>query len=225
MFRCENQKQECVVIGGNTYMTEGRTKIKNTLNGSLVYYFDVQVGDQVGQEVILGVEFMVPAIIRLDLADGTLVLPFEVRIHLAGRRPLYGLSTQPIVTPEQHLVLPVGRSAEIRISNVQSNANLWVWRDHTWGPTVATGIGRTKYLQLTNLGDKEIILGHGPALDWIMAAYMVPRYPGYVSFGSRRYNEWQTLAFEATIEREKKCRPHTRDRLWITRPTLRQRKF
>ena len=75
----EYQKQECVGIGESTYMTEGRTKIKITLNGSLVYYFDVWVGDQVGQEVILGMDFMVTAGIRLDLADGTLVLPDEVR--------------------------------------------------------------------------------------------------------------------------------------------------
>ena len=49
----ENQKQECAGIGENTYMTEGRIKIKITLNGSLVYYFDVWMGDQVGQEAIL----------------------------------------------------------------------------------------------------------------------------------------------------------------------------
>ena len=66
----ENQKQECVRIGENTYMTEVRTKIKITLNGSLVYYFDVWVGDQVGQEVILCMDFMAPAGIRLDLAEG-----------------------------------------------------------------------------------------------------------------------------------------------------------
>ena len=112
-FVDENQQQECVGIDENTYMTEGHTSIKITLNGSLVYYFDVWVGDQVGQEAILGMDFIVPAGIRLDLADGTLVLPNEVRIHLAGRRPLYGSSMQPIVTPEQHVVLPVGRSAEI----------------------------------------------------------------------------------------------------------------
>ena len=74
--------------GENTYVTEGRTNIKITLNGSLVYYFDVWVGDQVGQELILGMDFMLPAGIRLDLADGTLILPDEVIIHLAGRRPL-----------------------------------------------------------------------------------------------------------------------------------------
>ena len=48
----------------------------------MVYYFDVWVGDQVGQEAILGMDFMVPAGIRLDLADGTLVLPSEARIYL-----------------------------------------------------------------------------------------------------------------------------------------------
>ena len=54
----ETQKQECVGIGENMYMTEGRTKIKITLAGSLVYYFDAWVGDQVGQEAILGMDFM-----------------------------------------------------------------------------------------------------------------------------------------------------------------------
>ena len=53
-----------------------------------MYYFDVWVDDQVGQKAILGMDSMLPAVIRLDLADGTLVLPDEVKIHLAGRRPL-----------------------------------------------------------------------------------------------------------------------------------------
>ena len=170
----ENQKQECVGIGENTYMTEGRTKIKITRNGSLVYYFDVWVGDQVGQEVILGMNFMVLACIRVYFADGTLVLPDEVRIHIAGRRPLYGSFRQTIVISEQHLVLPVGRSAEMRIGNVQSNAKLRVQRDHTWVPTVTTWIGRIKFLQLTNLSDKVATLYRGPTLGWIMAADTVP---------------------------------------------------
>ena len=38
-------------------MTEGRTKIKITLNGSLVNNIGACVGDQVGQEAI----FIVPA--------------------------------------------------------------------------------------------------------------------------------------------------------------------
>ena len=41
----ENQIQECVGTGEATYMSDGRIKIKITLNGSPVYYFDVWVGD------------------------------------------------------------------------------------------------------------------------------------------------------------------------------------
>ena len=92
----ESQTQECVDIWENAYMTIGRTKIKITLDGSLVYYFDVWVGDQVGQEAILGMDFMVPAGILLDLSDGTLCLPDEVRIGLAGRKPLYRSTIQAI---------------------------------------------------------------------------------------------------------------------------------
>ena len=36
----ESQRQECVGIGTNSYMTIGHTKIKVTLAGSQIYYFD-----------------------------------------------------------------------------------------------------------------------------------------------------------------------------------------
>ncbi|ETI39608.1 hypothetical protein F443_14810 [Phytophthora nicotianae P1569] len=76
----ESRQQECVGIGEGVYVTKGRTKIKVTLAGSLVYFFDVWVGEMTGQDAILGMDFMVPAGIRLDLADGTLCLPDEIRI-------------------------------------------------------------------------------------------------------------------------------------------------
>ena len=138
----DSQRQECVGIGENTYMTEGRTKIKITLNGSLVYYFDVWVRDQVGQEAILGMDFMVPAGIRLDLADGTLCLPDEVKIHLSGRRPPYGTNMQPITAPDQYVVIPVGGSTEMRIGAGFPKSKLWVRRDKKWVPTVTTGLGQ-----------------------------------------------------------------------------------
>ena len=66
-------------------MTVSWTKINITLDGWPVYYFDVWVDDQVGQEAILGMDFMVSACIRLDLADGALCLPDEVCVFLTGR--------------------------------------------------------------------------------------------------------------------------------------------
>ena len=47
-------------------------------------YFDDWVSDHVGQEAILDMNYMVLAGIRLDLADGTLVLSDEVIILLPG---------------------------------------------------------------------------------------------------------------------------------------------
>ena len=155
-----------------------------------------------GQEAILGMDFMVPAGIRLDLADGTLCLPDEVRILLAGRRPPYRSTMQVITANDQHVVIPVGKPAEVRIGIGAANATLWVTRDPKWVPTVVTGPGKIKYLQLTNLSDRDLVLRHGAPLGLWMAADMIPRSPGYVSVGSRRYNEWQTLAFEATVDRE-----------------------
>ena len=75
-------------------------------------------------------------------------------------------------------------------------------RDPRWVPTVTTGPGQIKYLQLTNLSGRDVILNHGAPSGWWMAADMIPRSPGYVSVGSRRYKEWQTLAFEATTDRK-----------------------
>ncbi|KAG3076426.1 hypothetical protein PI125_g21511 [Phytophthora idaei] len=44
--------------------------------------------DLAGQDAILGMDFMVPAGVPLDLADGTMCFPDEMRIQLSGRRPL-----------------------------------------------------------------------------------------------------------------------------------------
>uniref|UniRef100_H3GBV5 Uncharacterized protein n=1 Tax=Phytophthora ramorum TaxID=164328 RepID=H3GBV5_PHYRM len=95
-------------------MADGRTRIKITLAGSLVYYFDAWVGPPTGgQDLILGMDFMVPAGIRLDLADGSINLPDEVRIQLAGRRQLYGEKVTQVKLGE-HCQLEVGESIEIR---------------------------------------------------------------------------------------------------------------
>ena len=51
----EIQTQECVGIGENAFMTVGRTNIPVTLDGSFVYYFEAWVGNQAGQEAILGI--------------------------------------------------------------------------------------------------------------------------------------------------------------------------
>uniref|UniRef100_H3H288 Reverse transcriptase domain-containing protein n=1 Tax=Phytophthora ramorum TaxID=164328 RepID=H3H288_PHYRM len=116
-----NQKLECESDGKNPYMVEGRTRIKITLAGSLVYYFDVWVGQPTGgQNLTLSMDLMVPAGIRLDLADGSINLPDEGRIQLAGRRQLYGDKVTQVKLGE-HCQLEVGESIEIRKGFILSN--------------------------------------------------------------------------------------------------------
>ena len=93
-------------------MTMGRINIKIKLDRSLVCYSDVWVRDPVGQEAILGMDFMVPAGIRLDLANGTLCLPEELNICLAGRRLPYR-SNISAINLSYHIVIPADRSTEV----------------------------------------------------------------------------------------------------------------
>ncbi|OWZ04426.1 hypothetical protein PHMEG_00023678 [Phytophthora megakarya] len=97
-----SQIQDCVGIGDNVYRTEGRTRSKVTLAGSLVYFFNIWVGDLTGQQAILGMDFMVPAGIRLD----------QVRIQLSGRRQLYSDKVK-IVNVGQYLRIQAGESVEL----------------------------------------------------------------------------------------------------------------
>ncbi|GMF48476.1 unnamed protein product [Phytophthora fragariaefolia] len=196
----ESQKQECIGIGESMYTTVGRTRIKVTLAGSLVYYFDAWVGPQSGQTAILGMDFMGPAGIRLDLADGSLCLPDEVKIQLSGRRQLYSANSQ-LITLDQHLEVPVAGAIEVPIrSGPSPNSKLWVTRGPSWVPTVVKGLGRTRYLRLTNVSEAKVILQRDVKLGIWLAPDAVPRLQGFVSVGSHRHSEWQNLAFEATTD-------------------------
>ena len=134
-------------------------------------------------------DFIFPAGIRLDLADGTLYLPDEVRIGLAGRKPIYISTIQAISLNDQHVVIPVGKPTEVRVGVAPPRAKIWVRRDVEWVSTVINGSGRINYLQLTNLCDLEVYLDQGTLLGLWMIADTIPRSQGCVSVRSRRYNE------------------------------------
>ncbi|OWY92290.1 hypothetical protein PHMEG_00038771, partial [Phytophthora megakarya] len=77
---------------------------------------------------------------------------------------------------------------------------LWVTRGDQWVPTISSGPGRTKYISITNIGDEVLILHQDQRIGIWLAGDHVPRIPGFISIGSRRYMEWQNLALEATTD-------------------------
>ncbi|POM77111.1 Hypothetical protein PHPALM_5556 [Phytophthora palmivora] len=172
-----SQRQECVGIGENAYMTEGRTKIKVTLAGTLVYYFDAWVGSLSGQEAILGMDFMVPAGIRCSA---------RTRLELG-----------------HDIEIPVADSVEVPIYPRRSDRQkLWITRGERWVPTLIKGLGRRSYLRIANLSDQPLTLFDDTWIGIWLSRDHIPRQAGFVSIGSRRYNEWQSLAFEATTDRQ-----------------------
>ncbi|POM68183.1 Hypothetical protein PHPALM_15687, partial [Phytophthora palmivora] len=162
------------------YKIEGRTCLRITLAGSLVYFFGAWVGPPTaGQDLILEMDFMVPAGIRLDLA--TICLPDEVRLQMAGRRPLYGDKVEHVCW-KGHYWIDVGQMAEIRLRGQTSNQyKLWVTRGDRWVPTITIGPGKKRYLQVTNVSDRVLTLHEGSRV-------------------AMRYAEWQNLAYQATTD-------------------------
>ncbi|POM65920.1 Hypothetical protein PHPALM_18294 [Phytophthora palmivora] len=162
-------------------MTEGRTKIKVTLAGTLVYYFDAWVGSRSGQEAILGMDFMVPAGIRLDLADGTLCLPDKVRIQLAGRRQLFSAHSSRLELGHD-IEIPVADSVEVPIYPRRSDRQkLWITRGERWVPTLIKGLGRRSYLRITNLSNQPLTLFDDTWIGIWLSGDNIPRQAGFVS--------------------------------------------
>ncbi|POM64368.1 Hypothetical protein PHPALM_20106 [Phytophthora palmivora] len=152
-------------------------------------FFNIWVGDLAGQDAILGMDFMVPAGIRLDLAYGSISLPDEVRIQLSGRRQLYSDKAR-LVTVEEYIQIEIGQSVELQLHlRMSDHEKFWVTRGDCWVPAVVKGLGKRRYLQTTNISDKTITLQEDVRVGIWLAGDHIPRMPGFVSVGSRRYME------------------------------------
>ncbi|OWY99122.1 LOW QUALITY PROTEIN: hypothetical protein PHMEG_00029938 [Phytophthora megakarya] len=77
-------------------------------------------------------------------------------------------------------------NARIKLSVTEK---LWVTRGERWVPTVTEGPGRIRYLVISNIGDRILRLDHRLDVGMILDQDKVPRSPGFVSIGSRRYRE------------------------------------
>ncbi|OWY92846.1 hypothetical protein PHMEG_00037977, partial [Phytophthora megakarya] len=168
----------------------------------MVYYMDLWVGDLVGQSAIFGINFMVPAGVRIDTADDTACLPDEVRIQMIGRRPLYESRKRPVTIPSL-IRVAAGQTYDMPLRPEKGVPRLWMTGGATWvnSPIKALG-GRRTYLRVTNIGEKSTVLDAHTTIGWWTPIDAVPRAFGFVQPASRKYDEWQNLAYGATSDIE-----------------------
>lgn len=192
-----SEAMQCVGVGDAVYRTEGKTRVKITLANELAYEFSLWVGRLSGMEAILGMDFMTPAGVRLDLADGSACLPDEVRLRFDGRRQLFDAKTL-FVTPRAVASLKPGETLEIRLTS-RDRGKLWVTSGRGWVATARLGPGGVpRSLVITNIGNAIVAVDSQTIAGMWLSNNNIPRKPGFVSIGSRKYRDWETLAFEVT---------------------------
>lgn len=146
-----------VGVGGTQLHTVGEAKIKITLAKEYVYYFGVTIAPlpNSSQRLILGNDFMVPAGVRLDLANGAACLPNEVKLKFEDRRQLFGDHMRMIGLTDGVQIPPYG-VADIKVFNNQRQT-LWTTRGRNWIPRVIhKANGRPGVIEINNISDTPV---------------------------------------------------------------------
>lgn len=191
-------------LGGvPTYIT-AHAEVKITLGPRVVYVIRIWVANiGEGIDVLLGMNFMYAAGIRLCVREGLVQLPDEETILLCGGPDKISYLNLP-VTPMQSLYLGPGREAVVRIQYGQSNPQrevVWAGRGDRWVTKIVYASRSWPVaVKVVNISDRDL---------WIDTRTPVARIVEYGSYpsgrfvrpGSRRYEEWQHLIYENTLSK------------------------
>ncbi|KAE9107886.1 hypothetical protein PF006_g20995 [Phytophthora fragariae] len=183
--------------------TQRRVLVKVTLGWKHAYEFEVWIMDHsAGVDVVLGMDFMVPAGIRLDLFHGTARLPDEDMVPLLKSKE----SEEPVSYgnhivggPTELLAIPGREWREFRLPRRQPSRTtheMWIRRSTRLVSTVARSRrGRPLWIRLTNVTTKRASCSaHEPVVLWVPREEL-PRETGYARVESDKYREWQVLAY------------------------------
>ncbi|EGZ27428.1 hypothetical protein PHYSODRAFT_400691, partial [Phytophthora sojae] len=204
--RDNGQSLEVRGINPEVMETWRRTLVKITLGWEQAYEFEMWIIDHsAGVDVVLGMDFMIPAGIRLDLFHGTARLPDDVMVPLlksqsVGDDEPYG--TQPSCGPIEDLYVPGREWREFRLPRQRlprSAYDVWVRRTGKLVPTVTRfRRGQPMWTRLTNITTTAAQCAkHDSVVLWVPHGEL-PRETGYARLDSNIYKEWQVLAYSTS---------------------------
>ncbi|KAG2912632.1 hypothetical protein PC116_g23426 [Phytophthora cactorum] len=176
----------------------------------MVYEFEMWVmAHSAGVDVVLGTDFMIPAGIRLDLFHGAAQLPNEIRIPLVKTKNMidskeYGSHVN--AGPSEQLDIPGHEWREYRLSKRQVALErhiLWVRRTEKIILSLTRfRRGQPQRIKLTNVSDRTVYFTVHDTIAVLVPSGDLPRGDGYVRQDSKKYRDWQVLAYQGCRDRE-----------------------
>ncbi|KAG3127305.1 hypothetical protein PI124_g21687 [Phytophthora idaei] len=190
--------------------TTRRAQVKITLDWEMVYEFAMWVmAHSAGVDVVLGTDFMIPAGIQFDLFHGAAQLPNEIRIPLVKTKNMLGseeYGSHVNAGPSEQLDIPGHEWREYRLSKRQVALEthiLWMRRTEKIIPSVTKfRRGRPQRIKLTNVSDRAVYFSAHDDIAVLVPAGDLPRSDDYVRVDSKKYRDWQVLAYEGCRDRE-----------------------
>ncbi|ETP45983.1 hypothetical protein F442_07711 [Phytophthora nicotianae P10297] len=189
--------------------TTRRALVKITLGWDMVYEFEMWVmAQRAGVDVVLGTDLMIPAGIRLDPFHGAAQLPNEVCIPLIKTKNMVDsmeYSAHVNAGLSEALDLPGHESREYRLAERAARLEqhvMWVRRTEKVIPSVTRfRRDRPVRIRLTNVSERSAYV---PAFNRLAVLVLIgdlPRAVGYVRLDSKKYKDWQVLAYENCRDR------------------------
>ncbi|OWZ14694.1 hypothetical protein PHMEG_00011782 [Phytophthora megakarya] len=186
-----------------TYIS-AHTRVKTTLVWEVVYIQDVWIGNIVeGVDVLLGMNFMYSAGVRLSIREGLVKLPDEENVVI-------GEGWNCCVCAKESLYLRPGEATVVKIEYGQTNPQrevVWVGRGKRWVTAILFGV-RPGLQQSENVWNDT-----RTALAWIVEYGHFPKESGFVRPGKTRYKEWQRLILESTESHQGRMRDECLEQL------------
>ncbi|GMF45643.1 unnamed protein product [Phytophthora fragariaefolia] len=195
-------------LGGVPTIITATTEVKITMGPRVVYIMELWVANiGEGVDVLLGMNFMYSAGVRLCAREGLVKLPDIETVLLAGRTADHmGRGLDLAITPKTCLYLDPGESAVVRIEYGQSNPRrevVWAGRGDRWVTQIIYAAKSWPVaVKVVNISDKTVWIDSRTAVARIVEFGFIPTAGSFVRPGLRRYKEWQALIYENTNSRE-----------------------
>ncbi|POM59752.1 LOW QUALITY PROTEIN: hypothetical protein PHPALM_31470 [Phytophthora palmivora] len=183
-------------LGGvPTYITAS-TQVKITLGRRVVYILDVwitNIGE--GVDVLLGMDFMYSAGVRLCIREGTVALPDEESVLMYSDMVRKHRERNIPITPLQDVHLRPGEHVNVKIRPLREV--VWASRGDQW--VLYGAKSWAVAVKVVNISDKDLWIDSSTPVARIVEYGCFPRAGRFVRPGVRRYQEWQHLIYESTV--------------------------